>query len=224
MGLQRVGHSRARMGPIHFCLFAFPFSFLPFRAFQNFHYFNGISLFQMSSELEESWWLFWSHYEWAWSPLSQPHPVSLPHSVFQTLSPPLILHIFCSLFSELFLASVGYSNLIFQSLVFWFFLGGVHLSFIYYTIMTTLWDFNVLEAHLCLFFLYNQAQKSVQIVKKSLMIILSWLAVSYISSTSNTLNSAIFHPITALRPPSPGCPLHFLNRFNLDSFYAWCWT
>ena len=32
---------------------------------------------------------------------------------------------FCSLFSELFLASVGYSNLIFQSLVFrFFFLGG----------------------------------------------------------------------------------------------------
>ena len=55
MGLQRVGHSRAHTGPIPFCLFAFPFSFLPFRAFQNFHYFNGISLFQMSSELEESW-------------------------------------------------------------------------------------------------------------------------------------------------------------------------
>lgn len=69
----------------------------------------------------------------------QPHPISLPDSIFQTLSSPLISNTSCSLvsvklisdFYGIFLFNISASSLLIFLFDFW-----VHLSSIYYTIMT----------------------------------------------------------------------------------------
>lgn len=131
-------------------------------------------------------------------PWPQPHVISLPHSLSQTLSFPLILYTSWSLFAITLTSNFCGILLLFHISTFWFFLFDF-FGFICPLFIISLWLYYETwtcrkPIYIISFCITQPRNKCRQMMEKSLMIVLLCRVVSYINSTSHIPTFMIFHP------------------------------